>query len=100
MALSNAERQRRWRQRRRQGEAKIAYRTPKDRRSRARQLRDAAGEIIRIREECRAWREALPESLESSSTAEMLDEALETLDGIDLEALEDLDLPRGYGRDG
>jgi hypothetical protein len=42
-----------------------------------------------------AWRDALPESLHGSATAE----ALETIVDLDLDALAAIIPPRGYGRD-
>lgn len=100
MALSNAERQRLYRQRRHAGEAKVVYRKPKDQRSRGGRLREAVRTIITVREEYRQWRDSVPETLEASVTVELLDEVIEALDGIDLEGLAELRLPRGYGRDG
>ncbi len=100
MTRSHAERQRRYRRRRRAGEAKTAYRTPKDRRSRGPRLHDALATILAIREEYRDGRQALPETLETTATAELLDPALEALDDRDLDSLAELELPRGFGRDG
>ncbi len=100
MALSNAERQRRFRQRRREGQPPAARRPPPDRRSRRQRLHDAIDAIIAIREEYRDWRNALPEALETTATAELLDQAVEALDDLDLEALAEQELPRGFGRDG
>ena len=81
MAKSNAERQRR------------------DRRSRPQQWRDALNTIIALRDAWQAWRDAMPETLEASPTAERLDEVLECLEEVDWEHLAALDLPRGFGRD-
>ncbi len=100
MTLSNAERPRRYRRRRRAGAAKTAYRTPKDRRSRGPRLHDAIATILAIREEYRDGRQARPETLETTATAELLDQVLEALDDLDLDSLAELKLPRGFGRDG
>ena len=54
----------------------------------------ALAELRTLQEEYQTWREGMPEALEGSRTAEMLDDVLD----VDLEAL-DGDLPRGYGRD-
>lgn len=99
MALSNAERQRRYRQRRRDGAAKVVYRKPKGPRSRRERLQAAVETIIAIRDEYQDWRDSVPETLEGTATVERLDEALDQLNGLDLDGLAALDLPRGYGRD-
>ena len=44
----------------------------------------------------RAWRDALPESLAGSATAELLEQVCD----LDLLVLEAVELPRGFGRDG
>lgn len=94
MALSNAERQRRYRERRRDGASPIRYRRPKDRRSRPQRWRDAVETLVALQAEYQDWLDALPEGLEDSVTAERLREICE----LDLESL-DVELPRGYGRD-
>ncbi|MCY4634640.1 MAG: hypothetical protein OXG04_09080 [Acidobacteria bacterium] len=42
------------------------------------------------------WRDALPESLAGSATAELLEQVCD----LDLSVLEAVELPRGFGRDG
>ena len=79
MALSNAERQPRVHNRR-------------DRRTRHQQWHDAIATII-------ALRDAMPEALEASPTAERLDEVLDLLEDVDWQHLAALVLPRGFGRD-
>ena len=49
-------------------------------------------------EDYEAWRARLPESLEESDMAAKLDEAIEKLAEV-AEALADIDLPKGFGRD-
>lgn len=101
MALSNAERQRRYRQRRRAGETKVVYRKPKGPRSRSARLKDAIETIITIREEYRDRRDSVPEALEEdTATVALLEQVLEALDALELDSLAALELPRGYGRDG
>ena len=51
-------------------------------------------ELRELQESYQAWREILPESLEASATAQRLDAV------IDLAELEEIELPRGFGRDG
>ena len=48
-----------------------------------------------LQAEYAAWLTALPETLQNSPTAQ----ALEFIVDLDLAALADTDLPRGYGRD-
>jgi hypothetical protein len=96
-ALSNAERQARYRARHRADQLTpvIRYRQPKAKRSRAQRWRDAVAELLALQAEYTAWHEALPETLASTATAEALHAIVE----LDLEPLVDIVPPRGYGRD-
>jgi hypothetical protein len=96
-ALSNAERQARYRAKlaAEQPSPLIRYRRPKDRRSRAQRWCDAVNELLVLQAEYGAWHDALPETLADSATAE----ALRTISELDLEPLADIVPPRGYGRD-
>ena len=96
MALTNAERQARYRERRQAGESRIRYRRPADRRSRPQQWDDAVQTLLALQDQYRAWRDALPESLAGSATAELLKEICD----LDLSELEAVELPSGFGRDG
>ena len=96
MALTNAERQARYRERRQAGESRVRHRRPADRRSRPQRWDDAVRTLLALQDEYRAWRDALPASLAGSATAEMLDEVCD----LDLSVLEAVELPRGFGRDG
>ena len=96
MALTNAERQARYRERRQAGESRVRYRRPADRRSRPQRWDDAVRALLALQDQYRAWRDALPPSLAGSATAELLDEVCE----LDLSVLEAVELPRGFGRDG
>lgn len=100
--LSNAERQARWRARRRlaQQEAHVAPLRPRkaaatNRRSRPRRWQDAVTELLALQAEYAAWLDALPDSLQDSATAE----ALQAIVELDLDALASTEPPRGYGRD-
>ena len=96
-ALSNAERQARYRARR-QGEQPappLRYRRPTDRRSRAQRWREAVTELLALQDEYAAWYEALPDNLQDTATAE----ALQAIVELDLESLADIVPPRGFGRD-
>ena len=96
-ALSNAERQARYRARRHAEQAPpvIRYRRPADRRSRAQRWREAVAELLALQDEYAAWYEALPDSLHDTATAEALQAIIE----LDLESLADIVPPRGFGRD-
>ncbi len=71
----------------------IRYRRPADRRSRPQRWRDAVADLLALQEEYAAWLHVLPDSLHGSATAESL-QAI-----ADLDALTDIEPPRGYGRD-
>ena len=75
MALTNAERQARYREQRQAG---------------------AVQTLLALQDQYRAWRDALPESLAGSATAALLEQVCE----LDLSVLEAVELPRGFGRDG
>jgi len=55
----------------------------------------AVATLINLQDEYRAWLENLPASLEGSRLAEKLQATTE----LDLEEVQAIDLPRGYGRD-
>jgi hypothetical protein len=96
-ALSNAERQARYRARRdaEQPPPKVHYGRPTDRRTRAQRWRDAVACLAALQAEYAAWHDTLPDSLRDSATAETLQEILD----LDLDALIAIVPPRGYGRD-
>ena len=94
-AMSNAERQARYRARCAMASPNIVTRPrrPTDRRSRPTRWRDAVAELLALQAEYAAWSDALPESLRESSMAETLQEI------VDLDSLAAITPPRGYGRD-
>jgi hypothetical protein len=96
-ALSDAERQARYRARRQaeQPPPLVRYRRPADRRARPQRWHNAVAELLALQAEYAAWYDALPDSLRDSSTAE----ALQAIAELDLEALAEIVPPRGYGRD-
>jgi len=96
-ALSNAERQARYRAHRlaAEGAPVIRIRRAVDRRSRPRRWHDAVAELLALQAEYMAWLDGLPASLHGSATAE----ALQAVADLDLDALAAIDPPRGYGRD-
>jgi hypothetical protein len=94
MALSNAERQKRYREHRKEQKPVIRYRRPTDRRSRPQRWEDALNELRELQEEYQAWFDALPENLYGTALYEKLEEVCD----LDLDEL-DIELPRGFGRD-
>ena len=95
-ALSNAERQARYRARRSAPQPPLTIKRPRpSRRSRTQRWNDALAEMIAVQIECAAWFEALPESLRDSATAAALQEMID----LDLDAIAAVQPPRGYGRD-
>lgn len=97
MPLSNAERQRRYRERHQQEKPEpiIRYRRPGDRRSRPQRWKDAVEELRSIQGEYEEWLGNLPEQFENSTLAEKLSAVID----IDLSELENAELPKGFGRD-
>jgi hypothetical protein len=93
--LTNAERQARHRAARAASPPVIHYRPAADRRSRAKRWRDAVAVLLALQAEYRAWLQALPESLQEGATAE----ALQAIDELDLDELQAIEPPRGFGRD-
>jgi hypothetical protein len=63
-ALSNAERQARWRAKHQAPAPSVVIRTrrPVDRRSRVQRWRDAVTELVNIQSDCAEWLDALPEA--------------------------------------
>jgi hypothetical protein len=96
-ALSNAERQARYRARHLAQPVPVATRPRRavDRRSRPQRWRDAVNELLAIQATYTNWLAALPDGLHSSSIAEVLEAIVE----LDLTDLVEIELPRGYGRD-
>ena len=98
-ALSNAERQARYRVRQKTDHAtplvRLRYRRPADRRTRPQRWDDAVAELVGLQVEYTAWNEALPDGLRDTPTAE----ALQAVVDLDLTELQAIVPPRGYGRD-
>ncbi len=94
-AFSNAERQARHRARVAEQAPVVRYRRPADRRSRSQRWRDTVADLLALQTEYIAWLNVLPDSLHGSATAE----ALQAIADLDLDALADIEPPRGYGRD-
>ncbi len=96
-ALSNAERQARYRANRVTAPAEMITRPrrPTDRRSRPQRWRDAVKELLDLQVTYADWLATLPDGLRASRTAE----ALEAIADLDLTDLAECEPPRGYGRD-
>ncbi len=96
IALTNAERQARYRARRQTEQPPIIVRQPRpSRQSRRKRWDDALAVMMTVQAECAAWFEALPESLRDSATAEALQEIID----LDLDSIAAVRPPLGYGRD-
>jgi hypothetical protein len=94
-AMTDAERQARYRAARTTAVSVIRMRRPIDHRSRAQRWRDAVAELAALQEQYAAWLQALPPALCGSATAE----ALQVICDVDLADLHAIEPPRGFGRD-
>ncbi len=94
-AMTDAERQARYRAARATGKPAIRTRRPTDHRSRARRWHDAVAELAELQAQYATWLDALPDNLRDSSTAE----ALQSICDLDLDELQAIEPPRGFGRD-
>jgi len=94
-AMTDAERQARYRAARASGAPVIRTRRPADHRSRARRWDDTVAELIKLQAEYNAWLQNLPENLQDTATAE----ALRAISELDLSELQAIVPPRGFGRD-
>ena len=95
MPLTNAERQRRYRQRRHARQPLVRYRRPQDRRARPQRWAEAVATLRELQQEYADWLDALPENLQEGTLADKLQAIVD----LDLSELEEVDLPRGFGRD-
>jgi hypothetical protein len=73
----------------------VHYRRAADRRSRAQRWHDAVAVLLALQAEYRAWLQTLPESLQEGATGQ----ALQAIDDLDLDELQAIEPPRGFGRD-
>jgi len=94
-AMTDAERQARYRAARSAGLPAVRTRRPANHRSRAQRWRDAIAELLELQSQYAAWLEALPSNLQDSAIAE----ALQVICDLDLAELQSVDPPRGFGRD-
>ena len=61
----------------------------------ARRWSDAAQELADLQAEYQAWLDSLPENLQGSAVAERL----EAICNLDIDFLQEVEPPRGFGRD-
>ena len=94
-AMTDAERQARYRAARAAGKSTIRVRRALDHRGRARRWTDHVAGLVEAQVEYAAWLESLPENLRESATAE----ALRAIVDLDLSELLAIEPPRGFGRD-
>ena len=94
-AMTDAERQARYRAARAAGKPAIQVRRAADRRGLARQWSDGIATLTATQERYAAWLASLPANLEDSATAE----ALRAICEFDLSELQAIEPPRGFGRD-
>ena len=100
MALTNAQRQRRYRERRKAQQPLLHYRRPQDRRPQDRSSRpqlwqDAVRTLLDLQDEYQGWLDNLPDSLGESALAHKL----QAICALDLAELDSVEPPRGFGRD-
>ena len=95
MALTPAEKQRRYRERRKAGIPPVHVRKPPDRRSRPQRWRDAVAELRALQEHYRDCLDRLTGTLGDT----LYGERLQAIADVDIETLEEIEPPLGYGRD-
>jgi len=94
-AMTDAERQARYRAAHAANAPVSRAPRPADQRSRARRWHDAVAELTKLQAQYAAWLEALPINLQDSALAD----ALQAICDLDLTELESVAPPRGFGRD-
>jgi hypothetical protein len=94
-AMTDAERQARYRAARASGVPVIRVRRPANHRGRARRWNDHVTGLVEEQVEYAAWLDSLPDNLQDSATVE----ALRAIFDLDLSELHAIVPPRGFGRD-
>ena len=92
-AMTDAERQARYRAARAGGAPLIRTRRPADHHSRAQRWHDAVIESMALQAQYAAWLDALPANLQDATVADALQRI------CDLDELQAIEPPRGFGRD-
>ena len=95
MALTGAQRQRRYMERLRSATRMVRSKPPRDSRSKPKRWRDAVAELLELQEHYCNWLESLPGNQQDGVVADRLREIAD----LDIEALLAVEPPRGYGRD-
>jgi hypothetical protein len=94
-AMTDAERQARYRAARAAGKPVIRIRRALDHRGRARRWTDHVTGLVEAQIEFAEWLDSLPDNLRDSALAE----ALQAICDLDLSELQAVIPPRGFGRD-
>ena len=94
-AMTAAQRQARYRAARAANAPVIRTRRPADHRSRAQRWHDAVATLTALQAEYAIWLESLPPNLQEGATAQ----ALQAIVEFDLDELQTIEPPRGFGRD-
>jgi hypothetical protein len=94
-AMTDAERQARYRAARAAGSPVIRTRRPTDPRGRARRWTDHVVGLVEAQVEYAVWLDGLPDNLRDSALAE----TLQAICDLDLTELQAIVPPRGFGRD-
>ena len=94
-AMTDAERQARYRAARAADAPVIRTRRPADHRNRSRRWHDAVAELTELQSQYADWLQALPTNLQDNALAD----ALQTICDLDPAELQAIDPPRGFGRD-
>jgi hypothetical protein len=94
-AMSDAERQARYRAARAAGQPVVRARRPADRRGLLQRWNDTIAGLVDLQARYAAWLEALPDNQQDSAIAE----ALRVICELDLSELQAIEPPRGFGRD-
>jgi hypothetical protein len=94
-AMTDAQRQARYRAARAAGTPVIRTHRPADHHGRARRWTDHVAGLVEAQGEYAAWLDSLPDNLRDSALAE----ALQAICDLDLTELQAIEPPRGLGRD-
>ena len=94
-AMTDAERQARYRAARATGTPVVRTRRSTDHRSRAQRWNDAVAELVALQAQYAVWLRAIPSNLQDSPTAD----ALQAICDLDIAELQAIEPPRGFGRD-
>jgi len=94
-AMTDAERQARYRAARAAGVPTVRTRRPAEHRSQIRRWNASVATLVQLQADYAAWLDRLPANLRDSATGE----ALQAIVDLDLDELAAVQPPRGFGRD-